>query len=152
MLKSDEKIKVIELRNKGYGYKAIAGILKIKRDAVRDYCKSKGLEGYLGYGALGTIKENNYSMKCNQCGKEINRHDTAGRKQKFCSEECRRLWWNEHPEKKKKRVTAWYTFTCKNCGKEFKAYGNKNRKFCSVGCASEYRFGSTTQDEEVLFY
>lgn len=51
MLKSDEKAKVLELRNKGYGYKAIASILKVKRDDVRDYCRSKGLTGYFGSAA-----------------------------------------------------------------------------------------------------
>lgn len=145
VLKSDEKIKILELRKKGYGYKSIAGVLKIKRDAVRDYCKRQGLDGYLGYGksvgVIANIKEINYSIKCKQCDKELNNDDRIGRKSKFCSDKCRRTWWNNHPEKKVKREKAWYSFICFYCGKNFKAYGNKNRKYCSGSCFQNHRWG-----------
>jgi DNA invertase Pin-like site-specific DNA recombinase len=49
-----KKTRILELRQKGYGYKSIASILGIKRDTVRSLCKKYGLEGYLG---LGISKE-----------------------------------------------------------------------------------------------
>lgn len=151
MLKTEQTDKILLLRKKGYGYKSIAGILKISRDDVRSECKKYGLTGYGQPVNVEVIKKQNIQEECLHCGKEINSEDGRGRKSKFCSDKCRRTWWNAHPEKKNKKESAWYSFSCKNCGKEFKAYGNKNRKFCSIRCSSEYRFGSATQDEEVLF-
>lgn len=145
MLKSDEKIRVLELRQKGYGYKSISSILKVKRDDVRDFCRSKGLSGYLGYGKSVVsslkVKEVNYLENCQQCGEEINRTERIGRKSKFCSNKCRRTWWKNHPEKKVKKEKAWYSFICLYCGKNFKAYGNKNRKYCSRRCFLNHRYG-----------
>lgn len=151
MLNTEQKDKILQLRKKGYGYKSIAGILKIDRDIVRSECKKYGLVGYGQPTANDIIEVKDIQEKCFYCGKEINYEDRRGRKSKFCSEKCRRAWWKEHPDMKNKKESACYTFTCKNCGKEFKAYGNKNRKFCSIRCTNEYRFGSTTQDGEVLF-
>ena len=34
-----------EFRMKGVGYKAIASVLGLSRDSVRNYCKSHGLDG-----------------------------------------------------------------------------------------------------------
>lgn len=141
--KSDEKIKILELRKKGYGYKSIAGILKVNRDTVRNICKNNNLTGY-----GKPTKEAKIEIKqCQYCGKDINTEERKGRKAKFCSDKCRRTWWSENCKKKDKRESSWYSFKCQKCGKEFKAYGNKNRKFCSIKCASEYRFGSATQNE-----
>lgn len=104
MLKSDEKIMIIELRNKGYGYKAIASVLKVKRDIIRDYCRSKGLTGY-GKSLLVEPKsvKKVYPGSCKLCGEGINNSDRKGRKSKFCSERCRREWWSKHPEAKKRK-------------------------------------------------
>lgn len=145
MLDKEQKYEILKLRKKGYGYKSISSILKIKRNTVRNVCKACNLTGY-GQPIEGDIEDLiNIPKNCLYCGKEINLEDRRGRKSKFCSDKCRRTWWSKNSDKKNKK--AWYTFICKNCGIEFKAYGNKNRKFCSVRCASEYRFGSTTQSE-----
>ena len=37
----EQKIKIIELRNQGLGYKRIAKQLNITRDSVRGYCRRK---------------------------------------------------------------------------------------------------------------
>lgn len=145
MLNNAIKDRILELRQKGYGYKSISSILKVKRDDVRDFCRSKGLSGYLGYGksvsSYPEIKVKDYQEKCQQCGREINMNDKLGRKSKFCSNKCRRTWWSNHPENKDKREKAWYSFICLYCGKEFKAYGNKNRKYCSRRCSQNHRYG-----------
>ena len=48
MLNHEQKDEILKLRRKGYGYCSISSILVINRDAVRDFCKSKGLSGFLG--------------------------------------------------------------------------------------------------------
>ncbi|SHJ77638.1 hypothetical protein [Paramaledivibacter caminithermalis] len=145
MLTKEQKEEILKLRKKGYGYKSIASILKVKRDDVRDLCKKYGLTGYLGYGESlknDVPKKKEIQKQCLYCGEEINTKMRRGRKSKFCSDKCRRTWWNENQDKKDRRDTAWYSFVCKYCGKDFKAYGNKNRKFCSRKCARDYRYGS----------
>ncbi len=141
MQKQQKSNKVLKLRQKGYGYKSIARMLNLKRDYVREYCYRKGLGGYLGYGnsviPQPKIIEQNYPTRCKQCDSEINTERRKGRKSIFCCERCRRTWWNENSDKKNK--ITWYTLTCKHCNKEFKAYVNKNRKFCSIECSREYR-------------
>lgn len=149
MLKTEQKQEVLRLRKEGYGYKSIASILNISRDAVRNLCKKHNLTGYGAQSQeIDGIKED-APTHCLNCKNEINNISRRGRKSKFCCEKCRRTWWSNNDHKKNKK--AWYDFTCKNCGKEFRAYGNKNRIFCSVKCSTEYRFGSTTQDEKVFF-
>ena len=41
-----------ELRMQGKGYKAIASAVGLSRDIVRNYCKTKGMEGYGNTAAL----------------------------------------------------------------------------------------------------
>lgn len=132
---------ILELRKKGYGYKSISSTLHISRDVARNVCKKYGLIGYGDQIKVNTPEIKNIPTKCLYCGKPINTQERRGRKAKFCCDECRRSWWKENSDKRERRETAWYTFTCKNCGKEFKVYGNKNRKFCSIKCSYEYRFG-----------
>ncbi len=146
MLQIEEKQQILELRQRGYGYKIIANVVGVDRDTVRGLCKRHGLQGYLGIGVsrpsqkLPDIRE--YPQSCEYCGKEINMEYRRGRKSRFCSDRCRRTWWNENSDKKDRRETAWYPFVCLYCGKDFKAYGNKNRKYCSRRCTYEHRYGS----------
>ena len=49
-------------------------------------------------------------------------------------------WWNSHAEQVKRK--ALYPFKCAACGKEFTAYGNTHRRYCSHGCYCKDRFGS----------
>ena len=149
ILTKEQKEEIVKLRKKGYGYKCISSIIQISRDSVRNECKKHNLTGYGQVITVDIESDNVIPNKCLYCGKEINNTERRGRKSKFCSDKCRRIWWKENSDKKNKK--AWYHFTCKYCGKEFKAYGNKNRKFCSIRCSTEYRFGSATQDEKVLF-
>ena len=151
MLKKSQEEKIIELRKKGYGYKSIASVLGLKRDTVRDLCRKHGLQGYLGYGLSvesEKVEIKEYPKNCLYCNKEINTEDKRGRKSKFCSDRCRREWWYENQDKKDRRETAWYDFICKYCGEDFKAYGNKNRKYCSPECARNHRHSSYKEKTE----
>ncbi|AVP62899.1 hypothetical protein C3B64_00960 [Clostridium botulinum] len=143
MLKTEQKQQILELRKKGYGYKSIAGILEIKRDSVRNLCKRYGLAGYGKPIEHNILEKENRIICCLNCGQQIIVDGKRGRKPKFCSEECRRSWWKNNNDKRNRKESDWYSFRCKNCGKKFKAYGNKNRKFCSIRCSTEHRFGST---------
>lgn len=42
---------------------------------------------------------------------------------KFCSDKCRMKWWNTHQYLIKKEAN--YNIVCRNCGKQFVSYGNK---------------------------
>ncbi len=145
MQKQQKSHQVLKLRQKGYGYKSIANILNINRDEARNECKKNNLIGYGQQVRDAVIEPINIQRECLYCGKEINTQERRGRKSKYCTEKCRRAWWSENNDKKNKM--AWYTFTCKHCDKEFKAYGNKNRKFCSIRCSIDYRFGTTIHNE-----
>ena len=73
---------------------------------------------------------------CPWCGRRLyQRRD--GKKQRFCCTEHRRAWWARHPEAK--AGTATYSYTCAGCGKPFKAYGNKTRKYCTHTCYVAHR-------------
>lgn len=43
---NEQKGKIIELRKIGIGYRSIAGAMDLSRDAVRNFCKAQGLDGY----------------------------------------------------------------------------------------------------------
>jgi uncharacterized OB-fold protein len=74
-------------------------------------------------------------MECLFCGKEYENKSAKRRPRKYCSEECRRAYWSEHPELKNKNDKAFYGYNCEQCGVEFTAYGNKSRRYCSKECS-----------------
>lgn len=136
---SDEKEKIKELRLKGMGYKAIAGLLGLSRDSVRGFCKRNGLDGDSCVVALNVEEKIKRNLLCLCCEKPI-KQKHQGRTRRFCSDECRRKWWNENQDKKTKKETAIYKYTCSYCGSKFSVYGNKKRKYCSHNCYIKDRF------------
>ena len=74
---------------------------------------------------------------CRYCGAPITQ--PVGKKL-FCSVTCRLSYYQAHPESIHKK--AFYKFKCDYCGKEFKAYGNQKRKYCSHECYTKARFGT----------
>lgn len=134
-----------ELRLKGVGYKAVAAVLGLSRDTVRGYCKRNGLEGDSRVVSLNLEEKKNQNLICACCNKPI-KQNGRGRVRRFYSEECRRKWWNENQDKRNKKDTAIYEYTCPYCGKEFSSYGNKKRKYCSHNCYIESRFGEVLEN------
>ena len=128
------KDQIIAMRAKGVGYRTIASELGITVDKVRYYCKMNGLSGFANNILLFDGKT------CPLCGTPIEQPPGKGRKKKFCSDKCRREWWNKHPGAGNKNDSAFYPATCSCCGKDFKAYGNKHRKYCSRDCYIKARF------------
>lgn len=123
----DEKRQIIVLRRDGIGYGKIAQQTGVSVNTVKSFCRRGNLVVSTGGKSV-----------CECCGKQI--EQVPGRKQKrFCSDSCRNKWWNGHLDLVKRKAV--YTFTCPNCGKIFKVYGNSQRKFCCHACYIEYRFG-----------
>ena len=126
-----------ELRLRGAGYKSIASAVGLSRDTVRNYCKSHGLDGYASALVLNVKEQIESGTACLCCGKR-----------KFCSDKCRREWWAAHPEAIKRKETAYYEATCACCGKTFRSYGNKNRRYCSHACYVQDRFWRKKEERE----
>jgi endogenous inhibitor of DNA gyrase (YacG/DUF329 family) len=136
-----------ELRVQGTGYRAIASVVGLSRDIVRNYCKSHGLDGYAAVLTMNMKERMHNGFACQFCGREL-QQPVTGRKRKFCSDKCRRDWWKVHPEQIQRKPTAFYEGTCAYCGKPFIAYGNKSRKYCSHACYVNDRFGENMEDNE----
>lgn len=134
-----EKGKIKELRLKGMGYKGIANLLGLTRDSVRGFCKRNGLEGDSCVVALNLEEKIKRNILCLCCEKPI-KQNNQGRTRRFCSNKCRYKWWNENQDKRNKKETAIYKYTCPYCEKEFDVYGNKKRKYCSHNCYIKDRF------------
>ncbi len=127
-----EEIKIIDnLRARGLGYRKIAGQTGISENTVKSYLRKTKK-------AVDLVGQNTDDHKCLYCGTPVKQH--PGRKlKKFCSDACRNKWWKEHQNLVKR--SANYYFTCPTCGKEFIAYGNERRKYCSHACYIIDRFG-----------
>ena len=103
---NEQKYKIAELRQSGYGYANIADALGLTKNQVSAYCRRAGLTGTKA--AVGTT-DVPASNCCRNCGKPL--MQVAGRKPvKFCSDACRIHWWNTHPDAVDKK--AFYDFTC----------------------------------------
>lgn len=124
-----QKLQIRYYRQEGYGYTAIAHKLGISINTVKTHCRRSGL--------TGIASKKQYTFCCH-CDKML---DEATKKtgQRFCSEQCRRAWWKEHPELVIRK--AYYSMTCAHCGEVFRSYGNKNRKYCCHACYIAARFG-----------
>ena len=123
-----EKEKITELKSQGCGYKKIAMLTGISENTVKSFCRRNS----------DTAEDKPKEHKCLNCGVAVEQN--AGRKEKkFCSDKCRNAWWNAHPEAVKRKAV--YDFICPSCSRPFRAYGNKDRKYCSRDCYIEDRFG-----------
>lgn len=120
-----EQIRVMRLQ--GIGYVKIGEMLSISDNTVRSFCRRSG---------LGDTAKN--TVSCKQCGKLI-KIIPRRKPRMFCSDACRTAWWNSHQDCVKRKAV--YQHTCTHCGKQFTAYGNAGRKYCSHACYIAHRFG-----------
>lgn len=134
----EQKQKIREYREQGYGYLAIASTLNSTKNQVVGFCHRNNLTG-----EIGTGKVLNDMDLCRNCGKPLTQ--PVGKKRiRFCCSECRTKWWNSHPEMVNRKAV--YPFTCAHCGSSFTAYGNNHRKYCSHACYIADRFGGDRHD------
>jgi len=133
---SEQRMKITDMRNRGYGYMAIANAVGLSKDSVKAFCRSHGLAGVKADNAATEppIVDNTC---CLNCGAPLT-HLPGTKRKKFCSPVCRQAWWNTHPEEVKRK--AIYQYICPSCGKPFTAYGNAGRKYCSHACYIAYRY------------
>ena len=121
MRQSDINV-IRDMRIKGCGAAAIAAALRLSPNTVKSYlCRHPNLPG---------------THRCARCGNAYMQPE-GRREKKFCSDQCRTIWWNAHQDRINKK--AYYTLMCLYCGKEFDSYGNKNRKYCSRECYQRSR-------------
>ncbi|MCM1497130.1 MAG: helix-turn-helix domain-containing protein [Clostridium sp.] len=129
---AEEKARIITLRSNGATYSEIAEKLKLSINTVKSF-----------YRRCGNNLKETASLFCKCCGKPIEQPKGA-REKKFCSDMCRMKWWNSHRDEVNKKAV--YDFRCVCCGKSFKAYGSKNRKYCSRQCYIKDRFGGDSHE------
>lgn len=67
---NEQKEKIIELRKLGIGYRSIATAMDLSRDSVRNFCKSRGLDGY-GQDYIKPLPEKVIREHCKNCGKRM---------------------------------------------------------------------------------
>ena len=130
---------ITSLRLKGLGYRSIAIVVGTSKENVRYYCKTHGLDGTADLIKLNFEEQKNNPDNCKYCGKRIERNPHSGKKL-FCTDECRRSWWKEHPEESKHSGEATYECRCAYCKRVFYSYGKKDRKYCSHDCYIQDRF------------
>lgn len=128
------------MRMQGIGYKAIASAVGTSRDAVRNYCKRHMLMGAGFVLVLNLDEQRELGNVCLNCG-DIIMQPQQGRHRKFCSDACRRKWWNEHAEQHRRNDKLRQERQCQHCGRSFSYYGTHIRKYCSHECYVQHRFG-----------
>ena len=139
---NEQKAMIDSLRSQGHGYKKVAALTGISPNTVKSYFRRAATPSEILPTSAEIIPvaavapENEHRCKC--CGKKVKQN--AGRKEKkFCSDACRVNWWNTHLDQVHRK--AIYHFVCPTCGRDFSAYGNAHRKYCSHGCYIADRFG-----------
>ena len=122
-----ERSCIIALQYKGYGYKRIAAETGLSQNTVKSFCARHPVQ----------IEElSGSNVLCRNCRTPLEQTPHK-RRRLFCSDACRMAWWNAHPERVQRK--AYYTLTCRNCGKQFESYGNSHRVFCSRDCYLQFR-------------
>lgn len=131
-----QKSAIKSMREYGFGYARIAKRLGMSVNTVRSYCRRNHLMSE-DIQPVVPVEPGARKCFCKGCGVPVAQN--PGRKAKlFCSDSCRTMWWNSHPELVNRK--AYYNFTCKYCKKPFTAYGNSKRKYCSRACALADRY------------
>jgi len=112
----NQKQRIAEMRGKGETYAAIAAELHILESTVKTHCRRNNIQPDV----------------CPVCGTLLI-HTPQRKRKRFCSGKCRSAWWAKNPEAMNRKAV--YNFICLRCNKPFTAYGNAQRKYCSVACA-----------------
>ena len=120
MANTDLKNLIVTYRSNGLSYADIAE----KLGTTAEYARTV-------YSRASKTASKNDSHKpngfCKLCGKPL---DLSGnrRNRLFCDDKCRSQYYNQ------KNLHTPFICVCKRCGREFVAYGNPNKHFCSREC------------------
>ena len=141
-MNANQKARVEQMRTEGCTYAAIAQEIGVNENTVKSYCRRNGLSGETVILDLGDIPGVTTS-RCKNCGRIV--YQFPGRKEKkFCSDVCRNKWWSTHLSEINRKTMI--ELTCPCCGKTFRAYEYRKRKYCSHACYIEGRFGEPACD------
>lgn len=97
---NDQKEKIKNMRQAGDSYSQITLTLSINKNTVKAYCRRNNL---VANESAKPKTEKNIYTSCKQCEKPLT-HGTKGQPKKFCSEDCRRLWWKANDSKHVKKL------------------------------------------------
>lgn len=128
----EQKQKITELAAFGKGYKFIADYLGVSLDTVKSYMRRNSIKV-----AAVQIQQKTYEgVLCRNCGAVLV-HKPGFKKKSFCSDKCRRNWWNAHEFEMNKHSETLHT--CEHCKKTFMSYSSRKNRFCSRDCFYKYR-------------
>lgn len=136
-MRNGHKEHVLAYRRNGMSYGQIAAKMDMNLNTVKSICRRNHVP-------KGEEPKIDYNL-CLWCGKEVAQLPKRKRK-KFCCDKCRHAWWNDHPEKVKRK--AYYDITCKHCGKVITVYGDSRRKYCCHECYIAERFGHSDGESD----
>ncbi len=122
-----EKNCIRQMRSEGLSYSQIARQTGLSENTIKTFVRRENLQN----------SNEEINTTCKHCGKEL-KQSRGHRQKKFCSDKCRFAWWKS--SEAELSSDSPYFFKCKNCGKEFKCYGKKGRKYCSYDCYIVDRF------------
>ena len=122
-----EKNCIRQMRSEGLSYSQIAEQTGLSENTIKTFFRRENLQN----------SNEEINTTCKHCGKELGQ-SRGHRQKKFCSDKCRFAWWKS--SEAELPSDSPYFFKCKNCGKEFKCYGKKGRKYCSYDCYIVDRF------------
>lgn len=122
----NQKEKIKQMWECGAGYTLIANELCLSKDNVKAFCRTHNLGGKMAIYRKPKESEN----RCQCCGKPVLQIPSRKVK-KFCSDKCRMVWWNSHPELVKRKNMS--HLVCAVCGSSFDSK-NPHQKYCSRKC------------------
>ena len=122
---TNEKEKILALKFQGLGCNRISKLTGVPLGTVKSFLSR-----------VETKPPEVPKGVCLECGSEIELKPNT-KPRRFCSGECRQKWWNEHLHLVNRK--AYYNYTCPWCGKDFTAYGNDHRVYCSRECYADAR-------------
>ena len=123
----EQRSQIIDQRKQGCGYATIAKSVAVSINTIKSFCRRNGLAG-------GIADET--TLVCSFCGVTLEQRSKT-KPNRFCSENCRRAWWKEHPNASFKK--AYYEKVCAFCGKHYTVYGRPESKYCCLDCAHNAR-------------
>jgi len=137
-----EREEILRLRFEGKSYTQIADSLRISRNTVKSICQRMGIQPT---DAAGDKHDTDH---CKQCGTALVQLASGKRKQ-FCSDLCRRAWWQQHQDNRSLKSAV--KVKCTLCGRVFEDYEKNHRKYCCHACYIHSRFGDKkTHDKRAV--
>lgn len=116
--------RIRNLRDAGWGYKAIAGFTGLTRDQVRSYCRTRHIDA-----AALTVE-----TVCEWCGAPISPRTCRAT---YCSPSCRHKAWRTRLKTTPGRERA-----CVGCGAVFTVVDKPKHQYCCHACYIRSRFGT----------